>query len=61
MMKEILGNEKMLARVLKNTPLGKMGKTEDVVGAVVFFASDASDHITGQTIAIDGEFAMSKI
>lgn len=61
MMKEILGNEKMLAQVLKNTPLGKMGKTEDVVGAVVFFASDASDHITGQTIAIDGGFAMSKI
>jgi NAD(P)-dependent dehydrogenase (short-subunit alcohol dehydrogenase family) len=58
MMKEILGNEKILAQVLKNTPLGKMGKTEDVVGAVVFFESD---HITGQTIAIDGGFAMSKI
>jgi 3-oxoacyl-[acyl-carrier protein] reductase len=35
-------------------PLGRVGKPEDVIGAVVFFASDDSDFISGQTIIIDG-------
>jgi 3-oxoacyl-[acyl-carrier protein] reductase len=36
------------------TPLGRVGKPEDIIGAVVFFASDDSDFISGQTIIIDG-------
>jgi 3-oxoacyl-[acyl-carrier protein] reductase len=36
------------------TPLGRVGKPEDMVGAVVFFASDDSDFISGQTVIIDG-------
>jgi len=36
------------------TPLGRVGKPEDVIGAVVFFASDDSDFISGQTLIIDG-------
>ncbi len=36
------------------TPLGRVGKPEDMVGAVVFFASDESDFISGQTLIIDG-------
>jgi 3-oxoacyl-[acyl-carrier protein] reductase len=36
------------------TPLGRVGKPEDIIGAVVFFASDDSDFISGQTIVIDG-------
>jgi 3-oxoacyl-[acyl-carrier protein] reductase len=36
------------------TPLGRVGKPEDVVGAVIFFASDDSNFISGQTIIIDG-------
>jgi 3-oxoacyl-[acyl-carrier protein] reductase len=37
-----------------STPLGRVGKPEDVIGAVVFFASDDSDFISGQTLIIDG-------
>jgi 3-oxoacyl-[acyl-carrier protein] reductase len=37
-----------------STPLGRVGKPEDVVGAVIFFASDDSNFISGQTIIIDG-------
>jgi NAD(P)-dependent dehydrogenase (short-subunit alcohol dehydrogenase family) len=36
------------------TPMGRVGMPEDVAGAVVFFASDASRFITGQTILVDG-------
>jgi NAD(P)-dependent dehydrogenase (short-subunit alcohol dehydrogenase family) len=37
-----------------NVPLGRLGMPEDIVGACIFLASDASDFITGQTIYIDG-------
>ena len=36
------------------TPLGRVGEPGDVIGAVVFFASDDSDFISGQTLIIDG-------
>lgn len=42
--------EKLVGR----TPLGRLGRPEDIVGTIVFLASDASDFITGQTIPIDG-------
>jgi len=35
-------------------PLGRLGLPEDIVGAVIFFASDDSDFISGQTLIIDG-------
>ncbi len=36
------------------TPLGRLEKPEDLVGAVIFLASDESDFITGQTLLVDG-------
>jgi 3-oxoacyl-[acyl-carrier protein] reductase len=39
---------------ISTTPLGRVGKPDDMIGAVVFFASDDSDFISGQTIIIDG-------
>jgi NAD(P)-dependent dehydrogenase (short-subunit alcohol dehydrogenase family) len=35
-------------------PLGRLGKPEDIAGAVIYLASDASDYVTGTTIVIDG-------
>jgi len=34
--------------------LGRVGKVEDIMGAVVFLASDASALITGSSLVIDG-------
>ncbi len=41
-------------KLVQGSPLGRLGDDEDLKGAVVLFASDASKHITGQILAIDG-------
>ena len=40
--------------VVAKIPLGRVGEVEDVLGAVVFMASSASDLITGTTLLVDG-------
>jgi 3-oxoacyl-[acyl-carrier protein] reductase len=39
---------------LKTIPMGRWGVPSDLSGAVVFFASDASSFVTGQSIVVDG-------
>jgi NAD(P)-dependent dehydrogenase (short-subunit alcohol dehydrogenase family) len=41
-------------KLAKSSPLGRLGDDEDLKGAVILFASDASKHITGQILAVDG-------
>jgi NAD(P)-dependent dehydrogenase (short-subunit alcohol dehydrogenase family) len=41
-------------RVIAATPLKRLGGEEDLMGAVIFLASEASRHITGQYVAVDG-------
>ena len=45
--------------MLKQIPLAKLGQPEDIAKAVVFFASDSSNYITGQTLQIDGGMVMA--
>ncbi|MBV1705882.1 MAG: SDR family oxidoreductase [Hyphomicrobiales bacterium] len=40
--------------VIARTPLHRIGGDEDLMGAALLFASEASRHITGQCLAIDG-------
>jgi glucose 1-dehydrogenase len=37
-------------------PLGRMGQPEDIVGAIVFLASDESQWVTGSTVTVDGGY-----
>ena len=39
---------------VSKTPLGRLGHPNDLVGAVVFLASRASDFVTGQTVIVEG-------
>lgn len=41
-------------QIIRRTPLGRLGKPEDVTGAVLFFLSAASAFITGQVLTVDG-------
>jgi NAD(P)-dependent dehydrogenase (short-subunit alcohol dehydrogenase family) len=45
-----LGKEELAS----HAPLNRLGDDEDLKGAAVLFASDASKHITGQILAVDG-------
>lgn len=40
-------------------PLGRIGAPADIANAVLFFASPASDYVTGQLLAVDGGFQVS--
>ena len=41
---------------LKGVPLGRHSEPEDLVGAAVFLASDASSYVSGTTILVDGGY-----
>ena len=40
------------------TPIGRLGKIEDLQGAVLYLASDVSDFMTGQNLIIDGGYVL---
>ncbi len=47
-------NEVFVQKYASRVPLGRMGKPDEMVAAVIFLASNASSYVTGQQIVIDG-------
>lgn len=54
MNKETLSQDKVSQHLIRNIPVRKLGEVSDLVGAVVYMSSSASDYMTGQSIVIDG-------
>ena len=54
MTKPFLENADFKDSVLKQIPLGRVGQVNDIAGAVVFLASQASSLITGASLKVDG-------
>ncbi len=52
--KPFWSNEDLLKEIVKTIPKGRIAETADVVGAVLFLASDLSNFITGEVITVDG-------
>lgn len=51
-----LANPKLRGAILAGTPLRRLGRPEDVVGAVLYLCSDEAAWTTGSSIVVDGGF-----
>jgi NAD(P)-dependent dehydrogenase (short-subunit alcohol dehydrogenase family) len=47
--------------LLMRTPMGRFGKTSELVGAAIYLASDASTFVTGEILVVDGGFLASGV
>ncbi len=57
MTRKLWSDPTLLAWGKENTPLGRLGEVEDMVGAAIYLASPASAFMTGQTLYVDGGFS----
>jgi NAD(P)-dependent dehydrogenase (short-subunit alcohol dehydrogenase family) len=54
MTREFLSKPEVYSKMTAEIPLARLGVPEDLMGAIILLASDASDFITGQIIYVDG-------
>ena len=54
--KSLMAQPDLIEKIKAITPLGRLAKPEDIVGAVVFLCSPCSSMVTGHTLAVDGGF-----
>ena len=58
---DLLDNTPRGQELLMRTPMGRFGRTEELVGAAVYLCSDAASFVTGETLVIDGGFLASGV
>ena len=51
--------EKLIEAFTKAIPLGRLGKPDDLAGAIAFFGSDDAGFITGQVLSVSGGLTMN--
>lgn len=52
----VIQNRETYSKIVNRTPMKRIGMVEELIGTVVFLASDASQFITGSALAVDGGF-----
>ena len=52
----VFNNPELVAMHAARTAIGRNGRLDDLQGATVFLASDASAYVTGQTLMVDGGY-----
>lgn len=57
---EMRDHDGLAKAVLSTVPLRRFAAPEEVAGIIVYLASDASSYVTGQTIVVDGGFAIGR-
>lgn len=50
-------NDELEAAIVQHTPMGRLGKPEDVAACVLFLASPAADYVTGEIYGVNGGLA----
>lgn len=58
---ELLDKSERGKELRLRTPMGRFGKTEELVGSAIFLASDASAFVTGEILVVDGGFLASGV
>jgi len=58
---ELLDSTPRGQELLMRTPMGRFGRTEELVGAAIYLASDTASFVTGQTLVVDGGFLASGV
>jgi NAD(P)-dependent dehydrogenase (short-subunit alcohol dehydrogenase family) len=48
------GSESFMNKYIPTVPMGRIGDVNDVIGAVLFLASPASDYVNGHALLVDG-------
>lgn len=58
---ELLDNTARGEELLMRTPMGRFGRTEELIGAAIYLASDAASFVAGQVLVVDGGFLASGV
>ena len=58
---ELLDKSERGKELKLRTPMGRFGKTEELIGAAIYLASDASAFVTGEILVVDGGFLASGV